>query len=139
MLKSPFREGSTTRSVQNPLHLPLPEDDPEAFTIILRILHFLPGKKDGLPSVDQLLSIAKLCDKYDLVAKMQSNVVQWLHLLHEKEDDVSSLQKLCGVTMLMALETEFARVTRKLTLTTTDVTSKGLVELGLPCRIEGWF
>ena len=45
MFSSKFLEGSTIRSVQNPLKLPLPYDNPDALAVLFHTLHFSSKQK----------------------------------------------------------------------------------------------
>ena len=57
----------------------LPDDDPDALLILLRILHFqndLVPKE--LPSFDCLVEIAVLCDKYDTVNVVRPYLENWM-------------------------------------------------------------
>lgn len=137
MLKSRFREG-IPRSAQDPLYLPLPDDDPEALNLIVKILHFLANAEDESPTVDQLFTLASLCDKYDLMAVMRCYLLRWLQSLRIELQDLSSLWKMSAIAMLMADHEEFAKVTKELALTITEVRSEDISELGLPGQIQGW-
>jgi len=75
MLTGAFREASdfaahktstssTTSSSHEKFTLDLPEDDPEAFTLLLRILHYDYASVPERPTPESLEGLAFLCDKY---------------------------------------------------------------------------
>jgi hypothetical protein len=61
MLTGPYIESNLSK-------IPFPEDSPSAFLIILQILHY---KFNSLPkemTLQQIIELAQICDKYDLVS-----------------------------------------------------------------------
>ena len=137
MFKPNFREGSTPRSPANPLRVPLPDDDPEALHMILSIIHFSLTKDAKPKSIDHLLNAAILCDKYDMMKKMENHFLMWLPSFYGKDMGESTLWKLLRITLLMYHESEFAKVTKQLSLTLTNSTSKQASHLGIPRNVEG--
>jgi hypothetical protein len=117
MLKSKFRKGRTTRSTQHPLKLPLPDDNPDALTVLFHILHFSPKRKRLEPDVDLQLELAQLADKYDCMASIHAESEQWLHSLTEVDHEPSVLWKLSTIAFLISHTEEFATFTAKLALT----------------------
>ena len=58
MFNSKFREGSTVRSVQNPLQLPLPDDEPDALAVLFHALHFSSKRTSLKLGADLQLHVA---------------------------------------------------------------------------------
>ncbi|KAI1629889.1 hypothetical protein EDD37DRAFT_604759 [Exophiala viscosa] len=73
MLKAErFLEGSLALSIEQPPQLDLPEDEPEAFTTLCRIIHHKQGLQD--PTLFKSLhGLAILSDKYDCL----NNIKPW--------------------------------------------------------------
>lgn len=68
MLNGNFRESAATS-------VPLPDDKPSAMLIVLQICHMKYNQlPKGRMNLSELVDLAELCDKYDLV----SNVRPWL-------------------------------------------------------------
>lgn len=77
LLGPKYAEGQKLSS-KGSVEVPLPEDDPEALTTILCVLH---GRNDRVPEEipgDKLCEIATLCDKYDLFIPLKFAIQQWL-------------------------------------------------------------
>lgn len=77
LLGPKYAEGQHLLS-KGSVEVPLPEDDPEALTDILCVLH---GRNDRVPEdipVETLCDIATLCDKYDLFVPLKFAIQQWL-------------------------------------------------------------
>ncbi|KAI9867585.1 MAG: hypothetical protein M1813_008384 [Trichoglossum hirsutum] len=139
MLKSNFLEGNTARSTQHPLKLPLPDDDPDALTVLFQILHFSPKRKRLEPDVDLQLELAQLADKYDCVISIHAESEQWLHALNEVDHESSILWKLSTIAFLMGHTEKFANFTAKLALTLSAAQLDGTTLVpSLPISIKGW-
>jgi hypothetical protein len=72
-----FKEGSNLSS-DSPSEVLLPDDDPEAMTVLCNCLHF---RSDKIPrNVEFLLlrSLAVLCDKYDCATAISAWCTLWL-------------------------------------------------------------
>lgn len=72
MFRSGFIEGTTVRSAEHPLELPLSDDNPDALTVLLHILHFSPSRKCLKSDVDLQLELAQLSKKYDCIASISA-------------------------------------------------------------------
>jgi BTB/POZ domain len=75
MFNSRFIEGTMVRSVQNPLKLPLPEDDPDAVAALVESLHFSAKRK--FLGYDVELEVVQLCDKYDCTTSLYGLSGPW--------------------------------------------------------------
>jgi hypothetical protein len=77
MLQGDFREGLTLRATGE-LELPLPEDDPDTFRILLDIIH---GHNRKLPRQVDLLVMVKLTilvDKYQMLERVEIFSDMWI-------------------------------------------------------------
>ena len=70
----PYKEASAKE-------VPFPEDNPEALEPILHIAHLNFSKVSTTFSVEELIELAILCDKYDIAEKMELFVKNSLHVL----------------------------------------------------------
>ena len=114
-----FLEGSTIRSAQNPLKLPLPDDDPDALGVLFHTLHFSSKQKFHKLGADLQLDVAKLADKYDCTNSMSGESRRWLRSLSEGDHETSVLWTLSTIAFLMGHVDEFSNLTAKLALKST--------------------
>lgn len=119
MFNSKFLEGSTIRSVQNPLELPLPDDDPDALAVLFHTLHFSSKWKLLKLGADLQLDVAQLSDKYDCTISMYGESGRWLRSLSESDHESSTLWKSSTIAFLMGHIDEFSNLTAKLVLKVT--------------------
>jgi len=119
MFNSKFLEGSTIRSVQNPLELPLPDDDPDALAVLFHTLHFSSKRKFLKLGADLQLDVAQLSDKYDCTTSMYGESGRWLRSLSEGDHESSILWKSSNIAFLMGHIDEFSTLTTKLILNLT--------------------
>ena len=119
MFSSNFLEGTTIRSAQNPLQLPLPDDDPDALVVLFHTLHF--SSKRTFPSLgaDLQVQIAQLADKYQCTASICGESRGWLGSLSDGDYESSTLWTLATIAFLMGHKDEFSDYTRKLLLGST--------------------
>ena len=136
MLESGFSEGTAARSSETPLEVELQDDDPEALEFILKTLHFQSIKAEDHPSVDQLVSIAEVCDKYILFGAMESCLFQWVKSAM-KDMTLANLRKLTKVTFLTGHGGQFSKVTRELILQMPHGQWQDAHEIGLPYAVQG--
>ncbi|KAK4139190.1 uncharacterized protein C8A04DRAFT_33339 [Dichotomopilus funicola] len=67
----------------------LPEDDPKAMKLLLLIVHAEFEKLPKRPSLDQLLNLVQVADKYDLLGKLQPWASSWeVDVLDADEDNM---------------------------------------------------
>ena len=83
MLSGPFKEGETLAATGN-TEISLPEDDPVAFEVIMNIIH---NRSKAIPrkmTLESLVAVAVLTDKYEFqqVVEMVSDI--WLQTLTPK-------------------------------------------------------
>ena len=119
MFNSKFLEGSTIRSEQNPLKLPLPDDDPDALALLFHTLHFSSKRTYFKPGADLQPHAAQLSDKYDCTASISGESGRWLRSLSEGDQETSILWTSSTIAFLMGHTDEFSNVTAKLALKAT--------------------
>lgn len=119
MFNSKFLEGSAIRSVQNPLELPLPDDDPDALAVLFHTLHFSSKRKFLKLGADLQLDVAQLSDKYDCATSIYGESGRWLRSLSESDHSSLILWKSSTIDFLMGHIDEFSNLTAKLVLKVT--------------------
>lgn len=72
-----FKEGSSLSS-EHPTEIPLPEDDPEAMTLLCNCLHFRTDQVPRDIEFPLLKCLAILCDKYDVAKAILPWSILWL-------------------------------------------------------------
>lgn len=78
MFSLPFKEGTGLASSVEPYSVSLPEDDPDAMTILCKLLHFQFSSFTQTPSSTQLRELASAAHKYDCVAAISVMTTKWL-------------------------------------------------------------
>ena len=111
-----FREGSTDRSVRNPLKISLPYDGPDALSVLFHTLHFSSKWKSLKLGADLQLELARISDKYDCTTSIYGESERWLRSMNEDDHESSVLWKLSNVAFLMDHIGEFSNLTAKLAL-----------------------
>jgi hypothetical protein len=113
MLQRKFNESNVLRATGS-VEIPLPDDDPDAFLILLNIIHGHIRKVPLRVDLPTLTQLAILVDKYDVheAVEMFSNI--WFdNLKHEIPqtftDDIPSWICICWV---FAKPSEFKQTTR---------------------------
>jgi hypothetical protein len=77
MFRNRFQEGTNLSS--GCLHpIPLPDDDPAAFTLLCNILHHRSSEIPLAIDFDSLANLAILCDKYDCAGAVTCWSILWL-------------------------------------------------------------
>ena len=138
MFSSNFLEGSTPRSVQNPLKLPLPDDDPDALAVLFHTLHFSSKRTFSNLSADLQLHVAQLADKYQCTASIAGESGRWLRSLSEGTYESSVLWTLSTIAFLMGHKDDFSKFTVKLVLgSTTAELDLAAPNAALPETIKG--
>jgi hypothetical protein len=84
---------SLTFNSNQPLEIPLPDDNAEAFLIILNILHDNPAAIPDQVDLKQLIELANLADKYSCEAAVHNCVNEWIGS-HGDSIPVSSTNEL---------------------------------------------
>lgn len=79
MFEPGFSEGDKKRSKDDPLRLPLDDDSSEALTLLFHILHLSHQQRYNEPSVDLLLRLVQLADKYGCLDPIQDSVERLLY------------------------------------------------------------
>ena len=125
----------------------MPDDDPEAMLIILKIAHLkfdqLPGKK---MSLDELHNLATVCDKYDTVAVIRpflpNWIEAWLELLGQgdserNERNCAGNEKFLWVAWVFGYKRQFKNLAKYLQLTiSTNEEGRCLTAAGLVLEDE---
>ena len=119
MFNSNFLEGNTVRSVQDPLNLPLPDDDPDALAVLFHALHFSSKRTFLNLEANLQLLVARLSDKYQCTASISGESERWLRSLSEREQETSTLWTVSIIAFLMGHVDEFSKSTAKLVLKST--------------------
>lgn len=113
MLHRKFSE-SNTLSLTGSVEIPMPDDDPDAFLILLNILHGRIRKVPLAVDLETLTQIATLVDKYDIMEPVELFANFWFDNLKstipdQYTDDIPSW--ICVSSMFNKGE-EFERTTR---------------------------
>ena len=120
MFHSGFSEGTTKRSPEAPLRLPLPDDDPEALEIFLHVLHFCHKRPYATLDINNQVLVAKLADKYQARNAVYGQSGRWLRrtldkpvaeTLPEKPLDRGLLWKVCTAAFLTDNDDSFRKAT----------------------------
>ena len=118
MFSSRFLEGSKTRSTNQPLKLPLPDDDQDALELLFHNLHFSPKWTRQMPDINLQVKVAYLCDKYDCTSCIHSGSLLWLRSLTDKDCKSSNLLwKLSTIAFLLGHEVDFEKINATLAST----------------------
>jgi hypothetical protein len=114
---SRFKEGQEL-SATGKVEIPLSDDDPDAFTIILDIIH---GRNRQVPreiDLELLSPISKLVDKYQMVEAVESFSNGWINAIEKflpaeyaTLEDAEEVHRWLGIAWVFAREDEFGRMT----------------------------
>lgn len=75
MLKGPYIEGKPD---QRQWKVTLPDDDPDAFAVLLDMTHGLYERTPAKPSINLLYDIAVTTNKYDMIRTLRPMAARWL-------------------------------------------------------------
>ena len=114
MLGYRFKEGSTARSAEHPLELPLPDDNPEALALLCHTLHFSVRPESMKPDIAMQFELAFVADKYDCIASIHAFSEQWLRAVSEKNCGSSVLWEASAIAFMLGHAGEFARFAARL-------------------------
>src|SRR5204862_7989783 len=82
MFKPQFQEGIRFRlGLGEPITVPLPEDDAEAFLLLCKVIHHRSDEISAEPGISCLESLACICDKYSCTRAIANCCVLWLQKL----------------------------------------------------------
>lgn len=111
MLGPRFQEGSTLRS-KGKVEIPLPDDHPVAFGIVLDIIHCRLGKVPLKVDLDLLAHIAILVDKYQMVHVADVFIDIWTKALPSPPSTLEdNLLPWLAIAWVFDLSKEFALLT----------------------------
>jgi hypothetical protein len=106
-----FLEGSILAQSKAPITVPLPEDNPDAVTLLVNILHLRTNEVPTNPSLKTLEEFAVLCDKYDCSRAIRPWSMLWLQAYEshagEKDYDV-----LLVIAYALDLPQSFHKISR---------------------------
>ena len=94
----------------------MPDDHPEAMTLLCDALHHRLRALHNAPLLDVLDHVAKLVDKYDCSAAMMGTSTAWLHKLsvEAKRADYKVFERLLPVAYLFDNAPAFRDITKDL-------------------------
>ncbi|KAF8857824.1 hypothetical protein BDZ45DRAFT_422472 [Acephala macrosclerotiorum] len=111
MFSPRFEEGSSLNSGY-PSEVPLPEDDPEAMTLLCNCLHF---RTDHIPrnvKFSQLKALAVLCDKYNVAKAISAWSILWLQKWETSKCE-DGFEGLLAVAYALDCAEAFAKLSKK--------------------------
>jgi len=142
MLQHNFKEGATLRS-QGKVEIPLPDEEPRAFQILVDIIHCRLGMVPLSIDLDLLTHIAVLVDKYQMPTVVQVFIDIWLRGVGPPPVTFSEDMLLwLGISWVFELESQFETITSLLQreMTLKDITwmmTMSKWELPIPDTVMG--
>jgi hypothetical protein len=114
MFNSRMKEGINNRPPSlTPYPLPLPEDDPEAMTLLCNIIHHRVVDIPRNPSLTCLKKLAVLCNKYDCLSICSAWGELWLAARMEPSLANEFNELLC-VAYILDIPEAFSRISWKI-------------------------
>jgi hypothetical protein len=135
-----FKEGHALASTGK-VEVSLPDDDPDAFSIILNIIHGLTRKVPREVGLEMLTLIAVLVDKYQLQEVVEVFSDMWVARLKggiSMHYTAETMRWSC-VSWVFGKPDEFTRVTKVAQLESRETLEKESIGLPIPDRIIGIF
>jgi hypothetical protein len=105
-----------------PFPLPLPEDNPDAFTLLAFVVHHRADAIPTRPSTDRLVDLAVLADKYECAPALRPYGTLWLQQwldTSDRDTAFESLEPLCQMLLfayVLDLPEQFAPVSWQILL-----------------------
>jgi hypothetical protein len=135
MLAPTFREGLTLKDrhscESSPMEIPLPDDDPEALTLICAVMQHKVKLIPPSLSATEYYQIARTADKYDCTSMLYFAVTDRSSLFPGDRKDVSDLLKLLAAAYLLRNTKAFGMITKALVLHSAgSLTSLGNGDIG---------
>lgn len=135
-----FQEGESLRS-RDLTVVDLPDDDPEAFEILMNILHGQSRKVPDQVTLTRLREVTVLADKYQILDPLHIYVKQWLPELREQlpttyTNDTDIFAWLT-ISWVFKLEDEFKSITRIAQLGSVSRLDTGSLALPIPEQLLG--
>lgn len=87
MLSRHFSEGAKLAATSAAIEIPLPDDGPEAMTLICHVLHFRHNSVPATLNTDELLNVGILADKYAFTEAMKPTARWWLDTYKKVMED----------------------------------------------------
>lgn len=134
-----FREGELLKS-RDLAEVDLPDDDPEAFEILMNILHGWSSKVPEQVTLELLTKLSVLADKYQILEPLTVYLRQWWpelkkQLPGEYDANVPSWLSICWV---FKFKVEFEQVTKvAMRGCNTKILIPGATDLPIPERLIG--
>lgn len=134
-----FREGELLKS-RDLAEVDLPDDDPEAFEILMNILHGWSSKVPEQVTLELLTKLSVLADKYQVLEPLAVYLRQWWpelkkQLPREYDSTVPSWLSVCWV---FKFREEFEEITEvAMRECNTKIIITGATELPIPERLIG--
>lgn len=111
-----FQEGDWIRDQKHALELELPDDDPQALRLILKILHFSPRPRNHTPHIDLQLQLAQLADKYNCMVAIETDIKLWLNDYTIDSHSPWTLLTAISIAFLLRHEKEYTKFTNQIAL-----------------------
>lgn len=90
MFRPHFLEGRELKATtRGPVEILLPDDDPEALTMICQVAHLRNDDVPGHINLPVLLQVARLADKYDCSEALRYVTRQWMKTLSRGGDSLA--------------------------------------------------
>lgn len=125
-----FKEGKEL-ATSGTLELPLPDDDPAAFAILLNIIHGHTRKVPRIINLEMLTSISVLVDKYNLHEAVEVYSDMWITHLQESVDYTKQNFPRLSISWVFKKSDIFRDVTRQAQCSATDTFADNEA-IGLP-------
>lgn len=134
-----FEEGRVLKNTGR-LELNLPDDDPEPLLVLMTIIHLQPQKVDKVMSTQELVDIAILVDKYELLGVTKGHADRWIKALKKPGLPArTSLKDTClgwlTFCWVFRHEAKFKGVTQMLILHDDGTYLDGAEDYPIPKRI----
>lgn len=132
MFRLQFKEGlELTAATLRPIEVPLPDDDVEALKLVCQILHHRHQDVPDTVTIDTLLGVAMLADKYGCSATVKHVLRHWRKLLDNNTDSKTPLVKLSLAAFLLRDDSAFQEIGETLVKHTPGTTVRRSEELPL--------
>jgi len=134
-----FERGDTSR-FRDKVKIPLPNDDPTAFIIILDLVHFHFGRVPKQVSLGVLTKLSILVEKYAFQRITSLSIGTWMTNLTVEAPSVigDELREWLSIAWVFQLDDVFQSVTKVVELNSTRKMSLGKrIELPIPERVFG--
>lgn len=101
MLSGQWADGRTNTPIE------LPDDDPDAFLLLLELLHHGRSPRDKTPTAKTIFVLARTADKYDFVRLVRHPLESWIWKALEEQPKCLTFEKLSFMGYKFGLEKIF--------------------------------